>query len=238
MPASPPNAEEALLTDVLTILDETYGHEPWVWHPEHVRGPMDIVAGAILVQHTTWTNAERALEQLRSAGALDPATLREMPAEKIEALVRVSGTPTVKARRLRAMADTIVDAGGLDALLSLRQDELRARLLATHGVGPETADAIALYAAHHRAFIIDAYTQRVIGRIGIGPQTHSYDAWQSWFEDGLPHDDVADFQRHHAVIVAHAKTLCRPRPLCQRCPLLARCAYGSSVAGGDQAAPS
>ena len=233
MPASHPDA--ATLERVLRILDERYHDETWHWDAAHVRGPMDVIAGAVLVQHTTWTNAERALEQLRAAGALDAPLLARMPDEALVPLVRVSGTPTIKARRLRAVATTIEEAGSLDAFLALPKDELRRRLLSTHGIGPETADGILLYAAGHRIFLIDAYTQRLFRRIGLAPGDGGYDAWQHWFEDRLPHDDVTGFQRHHAHIVLHGKTLCRPKPRCAGCPLLETCSFGRTR---EAAAPS
>jgi endonuclease-3 related protein len=204
MQASLPDTRSAV-AGVLELLDNTYRDETWVWDPQHVADRMEIVAGAVLVQHTTWTNAERALDNLRHAGALDPARLAALPEEELTSLVRVSGTPTVKARRLRAIARTIVNAGALEALLALPPDELRARLLATHGIGAETADAIMLYAAGRRVFVIDAYTRRMFERIGSAPADGTYDAWQRYLEDALPDAGVRAFQRHHAHIVMHAK---------------------------------
>jgi endonuclease III related protein len=37
-------------------------------------------------------------------------------------------------------------------------------LLALHGVGPETADSILLYAGDHPVFVVDAYTRRILFR--------------------------------------------------------------------------
>jgi endonuclease-3 related protein len=196
--------------------------------PDVVRSRFDVIAGAILVQHTTWRTAERALESLRDAGALDATTLRTLPVTEIAALVRIAGTPSVKARRLKAIAATIADAGGLDAFVALPLDEMRPLLLATHGVGRETADAIALYAAGHRVFVIDAYTTRLFERLGAGPEQRTYEAWRAWFEDALPRADAAQFQRYHAWIVLHGKALCRTRPLCGACPLRGACAFPAS----------
>ena len=225
----PPSAANA--RDLLQIyhrLDAAYAGEVWHWAPQHAAGPMDIIAGAILVQHTNWTNAERALDALRAAGALDPAQLASMSDDAVVPLIRVSGTPTIKARRLRAIASMIVDAGGLDAMLALPADELRARLLATHGVGPETADAIMLYAVGKRVFVIDGYTQRLFRRLGLGPIGVRYSDWQRYFEGALPDADVAMFQRYHAVIVLHGKARCRAKPLCEHCPLLDVCPTGAT----------
>ena len=39
-----------------------------------------------------------------------------------------------------------------------------ATVLTVHGLGPETADAILLYAAGRPVFVADAYTRRVLAR--------------------------------------------------------------------------
>jgi endonuclease-3 related protein len=203
----------------------------WHWSPDYIQGPMDIVAGAILVQHTAWQNAERALEALRGARALDASAIVSMPDDDLLPLIRASGTPTVKARRLRATAATIIDAGGIGALLSQPTEALRARLLATLGIGPETADAIVLYAASRPVFLIDAYTRRLFGRLRLGPEGDGYGAWQRYFEDALGREDVALFQRYHAYIVVHGKALCHVRPRCAACPLLDLCPTGAELTG-------
>jgi endonuclease-3 related protein len=226
-----PTSTAATLRDVLRTLKRAYRDDVWHWMPDLAR-PIDVIAGAILVQHTTWTNAERALTALRVAGVLDVSTLVSMGDEEIASLVRVSGTPRMKARRLRATATTIEHAGGIDAFLALPLASMRQRLRATHGVGPETADAISLYAAGQRTFVIDAYTRRVFGRIGLEPDDGAgYDAWQAFFEDALPDHDAEAFQRYHGYIVLHAKALCRAVPRCTSCLLLSQCAYGRSTVG-------
>jgi endonuclease-3 related protein len=221
----PSRNDTARLRRIAASLDQAYGGEHWHWAPEHVRGPMDIVAGAILVQHTTWQSAERALALLRDATALDPETISRMDDAALLPLIAVSGTPAVKARRLRAVMRTILDAGGVDAFFALPDDDMRSRLIATHGVGDETADAILLYAAGRRSFVIDAYTRRTFGRLGITPSAGDrYADWQRMFEDALPAADAAVFQRCHANIVLHAKAVCRAQPRCAECLLRLECA--------------
>lgn len=233
MTLAPPRAEIRPLF-IYTGLEKMYGGRTWHWMPDYVRGPMDVMAGAVLVQHTTWVNAERALGVLRAAGALDARALAAMPEGEIAALVRVSGTPAVKAKRLRALAQTIEAGGGPDAMLALPVERLRALLLATHGIGPETADAIALYASGRRVFVVDAYTRRLFRRIGAGPREDSYGAWQRWFEDALPSADAALFQRYHAWIVLHSKEVCRAKPRCRLCPLRACCDTGARESDGGR----
>jgi len=220
---------QAVVRQIYDTLDAAYGGEHWHWMPDVAR-PIDVIAGAVLVQHTNWRNAERALDALREAGALNIDALAAMPEEHLATLVRASGTPSVKARRLRALARTIRDAGGLGAFLVLPPAEMRTRLLATHGIGAESADAIALYAAGKRIFVVDAYTRRVFRRLGHGPAGNGYEHWRAWFESALQGEPVEVFQRYHAWLVLHAKAVCHPAPRCAACPLLAACAHGRALA--------
>src|SRR5262249_34453714 len=94
----------------------------------------------------------------------------------------------------------------------------RKRLLNVWGVGPETADAILLYALGRPVFVADAYALRLASRCGLIEPGAGYYEVKALFVDNLP-GDAALFNEYHALIVAHAKNLCRPRPLCERCPL-------------------
>ncbi len=228
----------ARLRRIYCALDATYDYGEWHWAADRRPEPFAIMAGAVLVQHTTWSNAERALEGLRAAGVLTPEAIASLPEEHIAALVRVSGTPSVKARRLRALAATIEHAGGLPALFALPTGDLRGRLLDTYGIGPETADAILLYAAGRRVFEVDAYTQRLFSRIGLGPGGARYDVWQRWFDAALPRAASEELRRWHAYIVLHGKRVCLPRPRCGDCALAAMCDEGQrrAVAGPEAAA--
>ncbi|MDE2670083.1 MAG: hypothetical protein OXI51_10560 [Chloroflexota bacterium] len=205
-----------------------HGAEHWHWTAE--TDPFEVAVGAILVQHTNWTNAERAIDRLRDAGVLDPVRLEELPDEAIEELVRPSGQYRTKARKLRAFLDLVARHGSPEALLALPSDVLRAELLATWGIGEETADAIALYAAGRPAVVVDAYTRRLFSRLGLGPPPDdSYAAWQAYLAAELPGDAPA-LARFHALAVLHAKRLCLARrPRCGGCDLAPRCTFASDA---------
>ncbi len=218
------------LIDIYSQLDAMHAWRGWHWWPD--ADPFEVVVGCILVQNTAWTNVERALERLRAAGALAPALMDTLSDEELEELVRPSGQYRQKARKLRAFLALARAHGGLDALLAIPAAELRPMLLATFGIGPETADAIICYAARQPAFVIDAYTMRIFGRLGIGPVgSADYHEWQRFFLEGLGEaagDDPREvFARYHALIVLHAKHFCRKRaPRCGECSLRARCPAG------------
>ncbi len=214
--------------DVVAALERMHGAERWHWTAES--DPFEVAVGAILVQHTAWTNAERAVDRLRDAGVLDSVRLAELPDEAIEELIRPSGQYRTKARKLRVFLDLIARHGSLETLLALPPKALRAELLATWGIGEETADAIALYAAGRPAVVVDAYTRRLFSRLGLGPPPDdSYAAWQAYLAAELPGDAPA-LARFHALVVLHAKRLCLARrPRCGGCDLAPGCAFASAA---------
>jgi endonuclease-3 related protein len=223
----------AQLLTVFRRLLAAYG--PRGWWPG-AAAPFEVVAGAILTQNTAWANVERALERLRAAGALNVAGVRALPEPALAELLRPAGYFNAKARKLKAFIEMLdLEFGGsLDALLALPLKELRARLLTTWGIGPETADDIVLYAAGKPSFVVDAYTIRIFTRLGITPQTDGrtprYEDWRRLFMEHLP-ADVPLFNEYHALIVAHGNQTCRPMPRCAGCPLRDLCQMAAAGTG-------
>lgn len=191
---------------------------PGGWWPAAT--PFEVCVGAILVQNTAWTNVEKALSVLRSRGLLSFAGLGPLPAEEIAPLIRSAGCFNVKARRLRAFLDFLGReyGGRVEAMEAEEPWALREKLLAVPGIGRETADSIALYAAGRPLFVIDAYTRRVFSRLGAIAGDETYDTLQRLFMDALP-AEAPLFNEYHAQIVILAKEACRPRPDCAACPL-------------------
>jgi len=121
---------------------------------------------------------------------------------------------------LRALLDFLgAEYGGrVEAMRDEKPERLRERLLAVRGVGEETADSIALYAAGHPLFVVDAYTRRVFTRLGLLGGDESYAEIQRFFMDALPRDPAL-YNDYHAQIVRLGKDVCRPRPRCPDCPI-------------------
>ena len=155
------------LRQVYDLLYERYG--PQGWWPAKTK--LEVVLGAILVQSTAWGNVAKALDSIREAGALDPVVLARLSEVEIGELVRSSGFYTVKGRRVKAFVEHVMErhGGDLDAMLDQDVTQLRRELLGIHGIGEETADCIVLYAAGKPTFVIDEYTRRIVGRLGVGP---------------------------------------------------------------------
>jgi endonuclease III related protein len=193
-----------------------FGHAGW-WP---AASPFEVCVGAILVQNTAWTNVERTLASLRRLSLLSFERLHRLPPSRLAPLLRSSGTFRVKARRLRALLDFLGKeyGGRAEAMANESPPVLRRKLLDVRGVGPETADSIALYAAGHATFVVDAYTRRVFSRLGLLRGDEPYGEAQRFFEELLPRS-AALYNDYHAQVVRLAKDVCRPRPRCAECPL-------------------
>ena len=204
------------LQDIYQRLMAEYGPQYW-WPAEE---PFEVIVGAILTQSTAWSNVEKAIANLKVAQALSPEALRRLSLPELAWLIRPSGYYNAKALKLKSFADWLGEhySDNLDRLFAGDIDLMRRQLLTIHGIGPETADSIILYAANKPIFVIDAYARRIMSRIGLAPHNGSYAAYQALFMSNLP-ADVRLFNEYHALLVCLAKTVCRARPLCQQCCL-------------------
>jgi len=181
------------------------------------------MVGAVLTQNTAWLNVERAIDNLRRADLLSPEAIAALPPARLARHLRPAGYFNVKAKRLRALCLWLREQGDLR---HLETESLRERLLEVHGVGPETADDILLYAFARPVFVIDAYTRRLFGRLGYLDPGLPYERLRRGFERALG-AEVALFNEYHALIVVHAKESCRPRPRCENCCLGRVCAFSN-----------
>jgi endonuclease-3 related protein len=191
---------------------------PAGWWPGET--PFEVCLGAILTQNTAWTNAEKALQALRTQGWLSYRRLRSLSVSRLATLIRSSGTFNIKARRIHAFLLFLGSefGGDVQAMRCVEAGPLRRKLLGVPGIGRETADSIALYAAGRPLFVVDGYTRRVFARLGLLGGHEAYDDIQRLFMEQLP-PDAPLFNDYHAQIVRLGKDICRPRPRCGNCPL-------------------
>ncbi len=209
-----------MLLTVYHRLLSRYG--PQYWWPAD--SPLEMIVGSILTQSAAWSNVEKAIANLKTEGALSLEGLRLAPHEELARLIYPSGYYNTKAKKLKAFAWWMAEryADDLNALFALETGELRRQLLSVHGVGEETADSIILYAAHQPIFVIDAYTRRIVTRLGLAPCGSTYGDFQALFMQQLPPDEQM-FNEYHALLVRHGKSACRRSPLCPGCCLATLC---------------
>lgn len=195
---------------------------PRGWWP--ARTPFEVVVGAILTQAVAWRNVEQAIANLEAAGLLSPEELWASPDEELYLLLRPTRYFRAKTAKLKAFLEVLHQEYGLELerLLAEETTVLRGRLLRIPGLGPETADAIVLYAAGKPSFVVDEYTRRVFHRLGETPERISYDRLQSYFTVVLP-VNVPFWNEFHALIDGLGHGICRAEPRCEKCPLAEIC---------------
>ena len=219
------------LLDILGLLRQQHStplrNSRFGWWP--ARSAFELMVGAVLTQNTAWVNVEKSIARLREAGCLDAKAILALSPEQLAELIRSSGYYNVKQKRLRALCQWYRGKGPLRRLKRRETEELRAELLSVHGVGPETADDILLYALGRPVFVVDAYTRRVFSRMGLVSSRVGYEELRQLFERELPRDAKL-YNEYHARIVLHGKRVCLARkPRCGECRLRSRCVYGQAA---------
>jgi endonuclease III related protein len=202
---------------------------PMHWWP--AKTPFEVIVGAILTQSTAWSNVERAIENLRAAGVLSPPAMQKIAPSRLALLVRPSGYFRQKAKKLKAFVRFLQSEyqGSLDDMFQTPTSELREKLLSVHGIGPETADSILLYAGDHPVFVVDAYTHRIFGRHELLSGKPEYEGVRALFESALPAQPSL-LNEFHALIVNTGKNWCRKiAPRCADCPLRPLLPAGSAL---------
>lgn len=177
--------------------------------PKNEQQSFEIILGAILTQNTSWKNVEKALEHLKECNLLKKERITSLSTQELAVHIRSSGYHNQKARKIKEF-------------LEFSGEITRNSLLSIWGIGPETADSILLYACKQPIFVVDAYTKRIMERIGL--KFKSYDDLQRIFMDSIK-PDYKVYNEFHALLVELGKKICKKQPLCQQCPINKHCDY-------------
>lgn len=192
------------------------------WWPAQTQD--EVIIGAILTQSVAWGNVEKALVALAGQGILTLRDIHLADLQLLATLVRPTLYYNQKALRLKEFARFLGDTCGfdLDILFSEELSSLRARMLSIKGLGPETVDSILLYAGGLPVFVVDAYTKRLLSRLGYPVEKLDYHQLQDYICARIP-AEVPLYNDFHAQIVLHCKDFCKKAPLCPDCPLRSVC---------------
>ena len=226
---------------IYNVLLSKFGFQGW-WplttkgfHPEHHSGrpkaekhKFEIIIGAILTQNTNWKNVEKALYNLNRNDLIDIEKIDNIETKKLALLIRPSGYYNQKAKTIKNFSNFLFKNydGNLNLFFKNNIGDLREELLSKHGIGPETADSIILYAAEKPTFVIDAYTKRIYSR--IFNIKLDYDGLKNIFENNLK--DKKIFNEYHALLVELGKNYCKNRnPLCGGCPVNKICTFNKKI---------
>ncbi|MBV8436013.1 MAG: base excision DNA repair protein [Silvibacterium sp.] len=200
---------------------QTYG--PQQWWP--AKSPLEVVIGAYLTQNTAWTSVHRSLRNLETHGLLTLEGLRQISEAELRTHIRPSGYMNRKAAAIKAFIAFLDRSyeGSLEKLAGESPKVARERLLALPGVGPETADAIMLYALNQPALVVDEYLRRVVTRHHLlsaeSKYTQIQELAESAFGNDPPRARTQHYNEFHALIVQVGKEHCGRVPRCGDCPL-------------------
>lgn len=213
-----------LFVKIYNRLYQFFGPRGW-WPAE---APFEVMVGAVLTQNTSWANVEKAILNLKREKLLTPQRLNKVKLARLAKHIRPAGYFNVKAKRLKSLVGFLFKEykGNLKRMRGEDIGTLRVKLLAVHGIGPETCDSILLYALDKPVFVIDAYTKRIFSRCGITKEDVPYEDLQSIFTGNLP-ENAKLYNEYHALIVQLGKDVCRKKPRCGVCCIRALCKMGN-----------
>lgn len=211
------------IENLYTKLEDYYGKTDW-WPAD---GVFEIIVGAVLTQNTNWLNVEKAIKNLKNDQMMDYSKILVENENRVKELIRPAGFYNQKYSTLVRICRFIKDEleGELNLIKQMETLVIRDKLLDIKGIGKETADSILLYCGLHPVFVIDAYTKRIVYRLGITKESN-YDKLQDIFENALP-ADIHLYAEYHGLIVEHAKRFCRKKPICKDCFLNYICKYNT-----------
>lgn len=213
--------DERVLREICSNLLDHFG--PQGWWPGETR--IEIMVGAILTQAVAWRNVEKSIVSLKEAGLLDLHELACISEAELAEFIRTTLYHRQKARKIKALVQYIEDsyAGGIDLMMQQPIKKLRIELLSVWGIGEETADSILLYAGDYPIFVVDTYTRRIFGRLGLSDAKATYDQIQSFMHRNIK-PDTSTYNEYHALLVALGSNNCRKnKPLCNTCPISQKC---------------
>jgi len=209
------------LEKIVKMLIECCGVEGW-WPSND---PFEISVQAILTQNTNWKNVMKATKNLKEKGLIDPKRMYEAPLEVLEDAIRPAGFYKLKAKRLKEFLEFVMTRldGDITRLRNIPMEDARNMLLSVHGIGKETADTILLFALNLPIMVVDAYTKRVLRRLGFD-MPNNYDEIRKMLEKASPKKDAKTYKLLHSAFDELAKNYCKKKtPICSKCPLEKYC---------------
>lgn len=211
------------------------GYHPGVdYLPSTPQERFEVAAGAILTQNTAWKNVRTCIENLSGSGKLSAEGIITMDQQLLQELIRPSGYFRQKSGYLKNLAaflsgwslpgtesgpNYLADFNGSPPPVPARD-----ALLSIKGVGEETADSILLYVYGLQIPVVDAYTRRILFRIG----------GSAFRNDSSIRDYMASCTcsqgEFHALFVDHGKEYCTSRtPRCGECFLQGDCGFSTCL---------
>lgn len=225
-PESRPEYPHPRLERLTARLEATYGRKVR-WSG---KGPMDQLIATVLSQRTTYADERTAFDNLLARfGDWDAVAMADVA--DIEAEIRTSRYPELKAPRIKALLRTIIEDRGsatLDHLYELDIPATTAYLRALPGVGPKTSTFVQLFTMRRPVLPVDTHVHRSTGRVGIiGPKVSEARAHDLLLAM-LP-EDATEILNFHVLWFTHGQRTCHHRrPACEGCAIRDDCDHAKA----------
>lgn len=208
---------------LIATLQNAYGRQTRY----STKNAMDQLIATILSQRTTYADERTAYDNLlKSYG--NWAGVAAAPVEGIEACIQTSRYPEVKAPRIKAILNHIIDEYGsanLDFLADMPLEEAQELLMALPGVGHKTTTFLLLFTLRKPVLPVDTHVHRVSTRYGLIPMKMSQARAHTALLGMLPQeaDELLNF---HKLLFKHGQRVCTwSRPRCGACVVRERCDF-------------
>ena len=191
---------------ITEILDDLY---PTVPIPLDHQDPFTLLVAVLLSAQTTDKKVNEVTPALFERGP-DPFAMAKMEVEEIRQIIRQLGLAPQKARNLRALANLLVEQGGV-------VPQTFEGLEALPGVGHKTASVVMAQAFGVPAFPVDTHIHRLAARWGLS-DGHSVARTEEDLKKAFPkerwnllHLQIIYFGREHCPARFHDLAQC---PIC------------------------
>ena len=205
---------ETKLQKIVGILSKKYEINEW-WM-EYT--PFETLVSIILSQRTYWKNVKIATERFdeRFNGVEDVA---RASVKEIEEVIKPAGLYRVRARRIKNIAEDLVEKydGKTDKILNLPYDDARKKLAPIKGIGPKTADVFLMAIKGERVLPVDVHIFRIMKRLGIAGERDDYESLRTKLESDIPPEER---MKAHLILIEFGRQICSAQnPKCEECPI-------------------
>ncbi len=175
---------------------------------EELVDPFRILVGAVLSSRTRDEVTAEAVNRLFSR-IRSPEDLASMSVEEIEELIRGVGFYRVKARKLKELAEILVEK------YNSKVPESFEELVKLPGVGRKVANVV-LSNLGFDTIAVDTHVHRIANRLGL-VRTSRPEETEEELKRIFPREL---WKKVNRAFVGFGQTVCRPqKPLCSECPL-------------------
>lgn len=154
------------------------------WLENQGLSDFELLISVILTQNTKWDNVLKALNNLKNARISSLEQLSNLSNLELATLIKPSGFYNTKAKRLKELANKILDT--YSNIENFKKNVDREWLLNTKGLGFESVDSILNYLCKREILVVDSYTQRLATHLGY--EFENYEELREFFESGIENE--------------------------------------------------